>query len=99
MDKAQLELKSILADLLPTAMSTLKSLLVAESEKVRETTARFIIEKAQEVQDAYVVEDNEDVAAGGTASASAPAHDKAMDMSRMPLTTNIREYKMAEGED
>lgn len=99
MDKAMLDLKSGIADLVPEALKTLKSLLVADSEKVRETTSRFIIEKAQEAQQAYIVEDNENKDAGGTASASSESHNKAMDMSKMPLTTAIREYKMAEGED
>lgn len=99
MDKAMLDLKAGIADLVPEALKTLKSLLVAESEKVRETTSKFIIEQAQQAQAAYIVEENEDKDAGGTASASSESHNAQMDMSKMPLTTQIREYKMAEGED
>lgn len=98
MDKSMLDLKSVLAELVPEAIKTLKSLLVAESEKVRETTARFIIEKAEEAQAAYITEENEKDVEGGPATPAA-SKDKSMDLSRMPLTTKIREYKMAEGED
>lgn len=100
-EKAVLASRSELARLTPKALKTLEGLLDTGTEKVKETTAKYIIEQTKEVYDLYIREDNEDDAAGGTTSASSDTHAGASQVTRdaIPLTTTIREYKMAEGED
>ena len=100
-EKAILEYRMNVAQLLPDAINTLKTLLTSGTEKVKEGTAKFIITEAKEVFNIYTAEDNEDIEAGGTVSANSQTHAGASDemAEMMPLTTQIREYKMAEGED
>ncbi|QYC52505.1 hypothetical protein [Salmonella phage SSBI34] len=100
-EKAILEYRLKVAMLLPTAVDTLKGLLSSGSEKVKEGTAKFLINEAKEVFNIYVAEDNQDSEAGGTVSANSQTHAGSSDEFKniMPLTTEIREYKMAEGED
>lgn len=100
-EKAILRTRLDLARLTPKAIKTLEGLLDTGTEKVKETTAKYILEQTKEVHNLYTQEDNEDVEAGGTTSASSPTHSDASDEVRkmMPLTTEIREYKLAEGED
>jgi hypothetical protein len=101
-ERAILDYKLKIAMLLPDAVTTLQGLLTTGTEKVKQTTAIFIVNEAKEVYSGYIEEDNETNAAGGTASASSETHadqQSAEMRNLMPLTTEIREYKMAEGED
>lgn len=100
-EKAILKYRMEVAQLLPDAINTLKTLLTTGTEKVKEGTAKFIITEVKEVYNIYTAEDNEDDAAGGTVSANSQTHAGSSDemAEMMPLTTTIREYKMAEGED
>lgn len=100
-EKSVLKMRSDLARLTPKAVATLEKLLETGTEKVKETTAKYILEKTKETYDLYIAEDNEDDTAGGTTSASSEQHKGASDEIKnlIPLTTQIREYKMAEGED
>lgn len=93
MEKAMLDMKSGFAKLVPKAVAALEGLLTTGSEKVKEGTAKFIIQEAKEIQATYVMEDNDkEDETGDSISVSEPDDI-------MPLTTEIREYKMAEGED
>lgn len=96
MEKAMISLRGELARLTPAALKTLEGLLTSGTEKVKETTAKYILEQAKEVHNLYTAEDNEDDAAGGTTSASSTTHTGASSevKAAMPLTTQIREYKM-----
>lgn len=101
LEKAIINARGELARLTPKAIQTLEGLLTSGTEKVKETTAKYILEQAKEVHNLYTAEDNEDEAAGGTTSASSSSHAGSSEeiRSAIPLTTQIREYKMAEGED
>lgn len=101
MEKAMISLRGELARLTPKALVTLENLLTTGTEKVKETTAKYILEQAKEVHNLYTEEDNEDDAAGVTTSASPQTHAGSSNeiKNAIPLTTEIREYKMAEGED
>lgn len=101
LEKAMISLRGELARLTPKAITTLEGLLISGTEKVKETTAKYILEQAKEVHNLYTEEDNEDDAAGGTTSASSETHAGSSNEIKdaIPLTTAIREYKMAEGED
>lgn len=101
LEKAMIALRGELARLTPKALTTLEGLLTSGTEKVKETTAKYILEQAKEVHNLYTEEDNEDEAAGGTTSAESTTHSGSSDELKMamPLTTQIREYKLAEGED
>lgn len=101
LEKAMIALRGELARLTPKALTTLEGLLTSGTEKVKETTAKYILEQAKEVHNLYTEEDNEDEAAGGTTSAESTTHSGSSDELKavMPLTTKIREYKLAEGED
>lgn len=96
MEKAMISLRGELARLTPKALNTLENLLTTGTEKVKETTAKYILEQAKEVHNLYTQEDNEDEAAGGTTSASSATHAGSSNeiKSAIPLTTQIREYKM-----
>lgn len=96
MEKAMIALRGELARLTPAALKTLEGLLTTGTEKVKETTAKYILEQAKEVHNLYTEEDNEDEQAGGTTSASSATHSGASSelKSAMPLTTQIREYAM-----
>lgn len=100
LEKAMINLRGELARLTPKAITTLEGLLTSGTEKVKETTAKYILEQAKEVNNLYTEEDNEDDAAGGTTSASSQTHSGSSDelKAAMPLTTEIREYKVV-GED
>lgn len=100
LEKAMLDLRGELARLTPKAIQTLENLLTTGTEKVKETTAKYILEQAKEVNNLYTEEDNEDDAAGGTTSASSETHAGSSDEMKnaIPLTTQIREYKVV-GED
>ena len=100
-EKAILGTRSELARLTPKALLTLEKLLDTGTEKVKETTAKYILEQTKEVYGLYIAEDNEDEAAGGITSANSETHAGSSQEMRdaIPLTTTIREYKMAEGED
>lgn len=100
LEKAMLDLRGELARLTPKAINTLEGLLTSGTEKVKETTAKYILEQAKEVNNLYTEEDNEDDAAGGTTSASSETHTGSSDEMRnaIPMTTKIREYKVV-GED
>lgn len=95
-EKAMISLRGELARLTPQALKTLEGLLTTGTEKVKETTAKYILEQAKEVHNLYTQEDNEDSAAGGTTSANSPTHSDSSDEMKkaIPLTTKIREYKM-----
>jgi len=101
LEKAMISLRGDLARLTPKAVATLEGLLQTGTEKVKETTAKYILEQAKEANNLYTQEDNEDTAAGGTASANAPAHSGSSEEVKraIPLTTEIREYKMTGTED
>lgn len=101
MEKAMIALRGELARLTPKALQTLEGLLTSGTEKVKETTAKYILEQAKEVHNLYTEEDNEDDAAGGTASASSETHAGSSSEIRkaIPLTTAIREYKMTGTDD
>lgn len=101
LEKAMISLRGELARLTPKALTTLEGLLTSGTEKVKETTAKYILEQAKEVHNLYTEEDNEDEAAGGTTSASSPTHSgsSAEIRAAIPITREIREYKVAEGED
>lgn len=101
LEKAMIGLRGELARLTPQAISTLEGLLKSGTQKVKETTAKYILEQAKEVNNLYTQEDNEDDAAGGTTSANSQTHSGSSNgiKNAIPLTTEIREYKLAEGED
>ena len=101
LEKAIISARGELARLTPKALQTLEGLLTSGTEKVKETTAKYILEQAKEVHNLYTAEDNEDEAAGGTTSASSSTHAGTSDeiKAAIPITKEIREYKMAEGED
>lgn len=94
MEKAMIALRGELARLTPKALNTLEGLLTSGTEKVKETTAKYILEQAKEVHNLYTEEDNEDDAAGGTTSASSQTHAGASEdiKSAIPLTKEIRKY-------
>lgn len=101
-ERAILEYRLRIAELLPDAISTLKTLLTSGTEKVKEGTAKFIVAEAKETYALYIEEDNQDAEAGGTASANSETHNVDEDneyVTQMPLTTQIREYKMVENDD
>lgn len=98
LEKAMIGLRGELARLTPQAISTLEGLLKSGTEKVKETTAKYILEQAKEVNNLYTQEDNEEGEVGGTTTKSQPASSDSI-KAIMPLTTEIREYKLAEGED
>lgn len=100
LEKAMIALRGELARLTPKAIDTLEKLLTTGTEKVKETTAKYILEQAKEVNNLYTEEDNSDDAAGGTTSASSETHAGSSEDIRaaIPLTTQIREYKVV-GED
>lgn len=100
-EKAILDYRLKMALLLPTAVETLEGLMTSGTEKVKEGTAKFIINEAKEVFSIYTAEDNEDNEAGGTVSASSENHSGSSEefKNMMPLTTQIREYKMVEGDE
>lgn len=93
MDKAILDMRSGIADLVPEAMKTLKSLLSSGTEKVKEGTAKFILQEAKEIQASYIVEDNE------REPETAEGLESAKKADVMPLTTAIREYPKVSGDD
>ena len=94
LEQAILNSRMKLAELTPKAFETLEGLLKSGTEKVKETTAKFIINEAKEVYNIYIAEENEDNAVGGTTSANAEAHKGASEafLNDIPLTTQIREY-------
>lgn len=100
-EKSVLKARSDLARLTPKAIKTLEGLLDTGTEKVKETTAKYILEQTKEAYNLYISEDNEDAQAGGTTSAASETHTGSSEEIRnlIPLTTQIREYKMAEGQD
>lgn len=100
-EKSVLKARADLAKLTPKAIQTLENLLSTGTEKVKETTAKYILEQTKEVYNLYIAEDNEDAEAGGTTSASASNHSGPSSEIRaaIPLTTQIREYKMTGTED
>jgi len=92
MEKAMISLRGELARLTPKALLTLEGLLSSGTEKVKETTAKYILEQAKEVHNLYVEEDNQEdsdetPSFGGSAG-------QANLKSVIPLTTEIREYKI-----
>lgn len=99
-EKAIIDSRGELARLTPKALLTLEKLLDTGTEKVKETTAKYILEQAKEAHALYVEEDNEDIEAGGTVSANSETHSGSSSEIRdaIPLTTQIREYKVV-GED
>lgn len=100
-EKAILDYKLKVAMLLPDAVATLQGLLTTGTEKVKQTTAIFIVNEAKEAYAGYIEEDNDTNESGGTASASSTtyADQVSKDMaSMMPLTTEIRHYELPEAE-
>jgi hypothetical protein len=100
-EKAILHARSEFARLTPQAIKTLEGLLTSGTEKVKETTAKYILEQAEKANNLYTMEDNEEDLAGGSTSASSDTHKGPSDVFKdaIPLTTQIREYKIAEGEN
>lgn len=93
LEKAILDMKSGITSLLPEAVKTLKTLLTSGTEKVKQQTAIYIIDEAKELHNFYTAEDNDEEGQTGDGI-------KVVDTSaQMPLTTEIREYKMAENDD
>lgn len=94
-EKAMITLRGELARLTPKALSTLEGLLTSGTEKVKETTAKYILEQAKEVHNLYTEEDNEEKDAGeGSVKGSSESI-----RTLIPLTTEIREYKLTGTDD
>lgn len=97
LEKAVVDAREALARLTPKAVKTLETLLDTGTEKVKETTAKYILEQNKEAYGLYVEEDNEESNNITINTGDSVPEDNIRSL--IPLTTEIREYKLAEGDD
>lgn len=95
LDRAMLDFKQGISGLVPLATDALKVLLDKGSDNVKRDVAKFIIEEAKSIHNAYVEQDEEEMdaknnKAGAVGDAGAEVEDED---DRMPLSTEVVEFK------